>query len=140
MWHGYLGIEDIALTAQQRQQLIDWFKGLGRPQIEQPAHFCHWRIRLDGKAAIFEALFEEANITIENVKARLAQIFGVDPATISHAVVQTQYGPTVTFNRSGEKLRMIQFGGSPGGCTWMTSGDAARAYVKANLAQWEAPA
>jgi len=138
MWHGYLGIEDIALTAQERQTLIGWFKSLGRPQIEQPAHFCHWRVSLDGRAAIFEALFEEANITIKNVKARLAQIFGVDPATISHAVVHTQYGPTMTFNRSGDKLRMIQFG-APSACAWSTSGDAARAYVKANLAQWEPP-
>jgi hypothetical protein len=37
-----------------------------------------------------------------------------------------------------DRLRLVQFGGvSP---TWAESGDAARAYLKANAAQWEPPA
>ena len=135
MSHVYIACEDIGLTVPQRSTLIAALKLLGPASSPYPAKLCHWRIRLDSKAAIFEADFGENEVTIEGVKGYLASIFGVDPATISHAVTQTAYGPLVTFSRSGDKLRLIQFGGvSP---TWMESGNACRAYLRANAAEWE---
>ena len=135
MSHVYIGIEDLGLTVAQRNTLVEALKQLGPASSPSPAKLCHWRIRLDSKAAIFEADFGENEVTIAGVKGYLASIFGVDPALISHSVTQTVYGPVVTFNRNGDKLRLVQFGGvSP---TWMESGDACRAYLKANMAEWE---
>ena len=135
MSHVYVGIEDIGLTVSQRNTLIEAFKRLGPASSPSPAKLCHWRVRLDGLAAIFEADFGENEVTIEGVKGYLASIFGIDPATISHSVAQTAYGPVVTFNRAGDKLRLVQFGGvSP---TWAESGDACRAYLAANAGEWE---
>ena len=135
MTHCYIGIEDLGLTVAQRQTLIEALKKLGPASHPQPSHLCHWRIRLDGKAAIFEADFGENEVSIQGLKNRLGTIFGVDPATISYVVTQTAYGPLVTFSRSGNKLRLVEFGGE--GVPWMTSGDACRAYLKANMAAWE---
>jgi hypothetical protein len=123
------------LTVAQRDTLIEALKKLGPASHPSPACLCHWRVRLDGKAAIFEADFGENEVTIDALKSRLAAIFGVDPATITHVVTQTAYGPLVTFSRSGDKLRLVQFGGV--NHTWMESGDACRAYLKANMAEWE---
>lgn len=135
MSHVYIGIEDLGLTIVQRDTLIAALEKLGPASHPQPSHLCHWRVRLDGKAAIFEADFGEDEVTIEALKNRLGSIFGVDPATISHTVAQTAYGPLVTFSRGGDKLRLIQFGGD--NAEWSVSGDACRAYLKANAAQWE---
>lgn len=135
MWHGYIGIENLGLTDAQRNQLVAHLKTLGPASDPQPAHLCHWRTRLDNQAGIFEALFAEDTISIDAVKSTLGQIFSVDPATISHTVTSSAYGPVVTFARGGNKLRLIQFGGV--GSAWMASGDACRAYLKANSAAWE---
>ena len=131
----YIGIEDIGLTAAQRQMLIDALKVLGPRAHPQPSHLCHWRVRLDGKAAIFEADFGPGEVTIDGIKARLAAIFGIDPATISHTVAQTAYGPLVTFSRNGDRLRMVQFGGA--NPTWEESWKAATAYLAANISAWD---
>lgn len=133
--HLYVGIEDIGLTAPQRETLVEALKRLGPKSDVQPARLCHWRLRTDGKAAIFEADFGENEITIAAVKRYLADVFGVDPATVSHTLQQTQYGPLVTFSRGGDRLRLVQFGGAEP--TWAESGDACRAYLAANAAAWE---
>ena len=136
MSHLYVGIENLGLTGAQKQTLFAAIRQLGPLSHPQPSHLNHGRVRLDANALIVEALFDEDTITIEGVKGYLASILGVDPATISHTVTQTAYGPLVTFSRNGDKLRLIQFGGvSP---TWMESGDACRAYLKANISEWEA--
>ena len=135
MSHVYVGILDLGLTDAQRGTLIEALKRLGPASSPSPAKLCHWRVRLDGLAAIFEADFRENEVTIEGVKGYLASIFGIDPALISHSVAQTAYGPVVTFNRAGDKLRLVQFGGvSP---TWAESGAACRAYLAAKIAEWE---
>lgn len=136
MWHGYLAIENLNLNATQRQVLIDELRCLGPASDPQPARLCHWRTRLDNEAAIFEALFDEDNLTVARFKQRLGAIFGVDPATVDHATQQTQYGPVVTFSRGGtDYLRFALFGGTD--APWMDSGNACRAYLAANRVAWE---
>jgi hypothetical protein len=89
---------------------------------------------MDGQAAIFEADFGDNEVTIAGIKNRLANIFDIDPATISHTITQTAYGPVVTYNRNGDRLRMIQFGGVDP--TWEESRQAVIAYLIANGAAW----
>ena len=137
MRHFYFGIENVGLTATQKETLVTALKLLGPKTHPSPACLCHWRIRLDGEAAIFEALFNEDNLTIQAGKDRLASIFGIDPGAIVDSVQQTSYGPLVTFSYSGDKLRFLMFGGA--NATLQESRDACRAYLKANLASWELP-
>lgn len=135
-WHGYFAVENLNLNTAQRATLIDALRQLGPKSDPQPARLNHWRTRLDRQAAIFEALFNEGNLTIARFKQRLGAIFSVDPATIDHATQQTQFGPVVTFSRSGtDYLRFLLFGGV--GASWMKSGDECRAYLAVNAAEWE---
>ena len=134
-WHGYIGIENVGLSATQRATLIAELRTLGPASDPQPARLNHWRTRLDNEAAIFEALFNEGALTVARFKQRLATIFGVDPTTISDATQATQFGPLMTFSKGGtDYLRFLLFGGK--GAAWMESGDGARAYLAANAGEW----
>lgn len=143
MWRGYFGIENIALNDSQRAELIAALRQLGpqsRRRVAQPAYLCHWRTRLDGDAAIFEALFDEENLTVQAFKNRLGAIFDVDPDTIDHSttVAHFAYGdtPVVTFGRSGtDYLRMALFGGVEAG--WVKSRAECLGYLAANIEEWE---
>jgi hypothetical protein len=139
-WHGYFGIENLALNDNQRSTLVQALRALGPASDPQPARLCHWRTRPDGQAAIFEALFDEDVLTIQAWKVRLAALFDVDPGTVDHALVTAHFAggdtPVVTFSRGGtDYLRVALFGGV--GATWPDSGDECRAYILANLAEWE---
>jgi hypothetical protein len=139
-WHGYIGIENLNLNATQRQTLIDELKALGPGSDPQPARLCHWRTRLDGEAAIFEALFDEVNLTVAKFKARLGAIFGIDPATIDHSTTTYHFAggdtPAVVFSRTGtDYLLFALFGGQS--ASWMGSGDECRGYLAANRDEWE---
>ena len=133
--HIYLAIENVGLNDTQRDTFCDAIKVLGPKSHSQPACLCHWRVRLDRQAAIFEALFDEDNLTVDAFRDRLATIFDVDPDTITDTVQQTQYGPLVPFASSGDRLRFLLFGGV--NATWEESGDACRAYLAANRDDWE---
>jgi hypothetical protein len=139
-WRGYFAIEDLNLSAGQRQTLVGVLRQLGPARHPQPAHLCHWRTRLDGQAAFFEAAFNEDNLTVTAFKARLAAIFGVDPATIDHSTQSVTFAirptPVVTFSRGGtDYLRMAPFGGP--GATWDESRVEVLAYLAANRSEWE---
>lgn len=134
--HFYAGIENLALNASQRQTLIQALEALGESNADsQPARRNHWRVRTDGDAVIFEALFNEDHWTIAAMKARLAAIFGVAVGTISHTVSNVAYGTVVTFIHSSvQRLRMIAFGGAS--ATYAESQQAAQAYLAANAVAW----
>jgi len=139
-WHGYIGVENVNLNPTQRATLVDALKALGPAANKQPARLCHWRTRLDNEAAIFEALFNEDNLTVDAFKQRLGAIFGVSPVTIGHTTVGQSFAggttPVVTFHRTGtDYIRFALFGGV--GATWMQSGDECRGYLAANSAEWE---
>lgn len=140
MWHGYFGIENLALNDSQRAELVVALRALGPASHPQPACLCHWRTRADGQAAIFEALFNEDSLTVDAFKQRLGAIFGVDPATIDYAAASQTFAvlptPIVTFSRNATShLRVALFGGV--GAEWMQSGDECRAYLALYQEQWE---
>ena len=140
-WHGYFAIEDINLTDNQRDTLVDVLKALGPATNPQPACLNHWRTRLDGDAAIFEALFNADMLTVDAFKQRLAAIFGIEPETIDHTLTIFHFGPgstpVVVFSRDGtDYLRMALFGGPD--ATWEESGDECRAYLALYSEEWEA--
>ena len=135
--HCYFGVEILSMTGAQRDTLVALLKSITPVRITgQPAHRNHWRIRLDGNAGIFEAMFNDANLSVQAFKNKLGSAFGIDPATISSVNSNTAYGPMVTFACSAvDRLRMILFGGaSP---TWEKSRQAVVQYLKANAAEWE---
>jgi len=139
-WHGYFAIEDINLSDSQRDTLIDVLRKPGPETHPSPACLCHWRTRLDGDAAIFEALFNEDMLSVDAFKDRLGAIFGIDPATIDHVLSILHFGegntPVAVFSRSGTNyLRMALFGGP--NATWMESGDECRAYLALYRDQWD---
>jgi len=141
--HVYFGIENLALNDAQRAELVAVLRALGPASHPQPARLCHWRTRLDGQAAIFEALFDEDTITIEAFKNRLGSIFGVDPANIGHSTnlvtFASRQSAVVTFSHnSTDYLRVVFFGyAGADWLAWMESGDEARAYLRTNAAEWE---
>ena len=142
-WHGYFGIENLALNATQRSLLVGALRVLGPVSDGSPARLNHWRVRPDNQAVIFEALFEEENISVDAFKVRLGTIFGVAPGTINHAVLRVTWrhleSAGVTFSRAGtDYLRLVLFGydGSRWP-SWKESGIEARAYLAANAAAWE---
>jgi hypothetical protein len=143
MWHGYFAIENLNLNASQRQTLVQALRALGPAADDQPAHLCHWRTRLDNEAAIFEALFNEDNVTVQAFKNRLGAIFGVDPGSIDHATQRVTFAArqtaVVTFSRSGTDYVRVAFFGYGGGSwpTWEQSRVECVAYLAANAAEWE---
>lgn len=141
--HVYFGVENLNLNVAQRGALVDALEALGPANHPQPACRCHWRTRLDGDAGIYEALFDENDITVTKFKERLGTIFSVDPSTIDHAVSDTKFNAlqtaVVTFSRGGvDYLRAAFFGFSGGAWPgWKQSGDECRAYLALNKAEWE---
>jgi hypothetical protein len=137
MWHGYVGIEDLGLTVAQRNTLVTALRTLGPAIDPQPARKNHWRARLDDKAVIFEALFNDQDWTIATIKGRLAGIFGISAAQINHTQTSSVYGPVITFQYPGatNKLRMIAFAGI--NSTWQQSRQAAFQYIFDNLVAWQ---
>ena len=71
-WHGYMGIENLALNASQKADLITALRALGNQTGDQPNLISQFRARLDNEAAIFEAVFADDDLTIPAVKQYLA--------------------------------------------------------------------
>jgi len=135
-WHGYIAVEDLALTADQRAAIVAAFRALGPSSDPQPARLNHWRTSLDGSKAIFEAAFNDANLTAEKVRNFLADAVGVSPDVINTALTQTARGPLLTFSAGGtDRMRMLAFGGI--GATWEESRQQAAAYLAKKIAEWE---
>jgi hypothetical protein len=137
-WHGYFALEILNLTDPQRDTLVDAIRSLVHSTRSRfPQYDLNVRVRPDGDAAIFEAAFNEDNLTVSWFKDRLAAVFEIDPATIDHRTSQTQYGPVVVFERpSGtDRIRVALFGGV--GADWEDSRRACVAYLSDNAAEWE---
>jgi hypothetical protein len=133
----YIRIEDVGMTAQQRQTLVDALKSLGaHNNAPNPCNRNHWRVRLDGLAVIFEADWATETWTVEQVKGYLGNVFSVNPGGIGHTLTGTAYGPLATFSYGGANyLRLIVFGGTAS--TYTESHEAVLAYLSANRDAWE---
>jgi hypothetical protein len=131
----YFGIENLALTNAQRNTLVAGLQQLGANGDSQPCNRNHWRIRLDNQAAIFEALFDDSQLTIAALKSRLATIFGIAANDISHATSTTGIGFLVTLSyQSVARLRVLLFGGAS--ATHAESHAAVLNYLATNAAAW----
>ena len=128
-WIGYFYIEDLGLTTTQRQTIVDVLKAWGlRNDSIYPNLRNHWAIRPDGLAVIFEGALDSEKLTVLWFRTKLAEIFGVDVATITATTVSTIYGPVATFKyNTVNKLRMGIFGGLT--ATWEISHAAALLYL-----------
>ena len=134
-WHGYLAIEDIDLTDEQRASILAAFRALGPGNDPQPARLLHSRTSLDGSKAIFSANFNEDNLTVAKVKSFLADAVGVDPGIIDDTTQQTARGPLVTYSVAAvDKIRFLVF--ESVGSTWEASRLQVLAYLKANAIEW----
>lgn len=123
------------MTAEQRQTLVAALRDLGANNADpNPCNRNHSRVRLDGLAIIFEANWNAGEWDIDTVKGYLADVFGIDPATISHSTAQTVYGPAVTFSHNGDKLRVLAFGGTAS--TYAESHAPMLEYISANAELW----
>ena len=136
-WQGYFYVENLGLSAQQKQTLVDVLKVWGlRNQDLSPKKRNHWRVRLDGEAVIFEAVFEVDNITVLWFRTKLAEIFSVPVANITATTTNTDYGPVSTFKfLTVNKLRMGIFAGLSS--TWAESRLAVLNFIADNRSAWD---
>jgi len=90
-WHGYLLITSLPAgwTNEQRQVAWQAMRGLGDQSNLQPAKTNHSRLRLDDRAMIVEAEFDESEIIREAIVDMLAIALNVNPMAID-AVIDYQ--------------------------------------------------
>lgn len=122
MWHGYIGIiKPTAWTIQEwRTAVLALAHGLNNsPFNSQPAKRLQLRRRLDDQAVIFEAHFNDDEITPLRVAQKLATI-------LNKTIIQIQTDLSGRFTR---------FGGV--NATWMDSGNDTRTFLQNNAADWE---
>lgn len=141
-WHGYVGFENLALDVARRNALHQALTALGPDSDPQPARVLHWRTRLDNEAGIYEAAFDTGKVNLTAWKARLATLFGVDPATVDHEVRVLSFagGQTQvwTLSRGGtDYLRVALFGDA--WATWEESRQETLGYLALHRAEWEEP-
>jgi hypothetical protein len=136
-----MAVENLNLNSSQALELWQAIKAKGaNNQSNHPQYRNHWRLSIDNTKGIFEALFAQDNMAVDWFKDKLANIFGVNPATIDHGTQMVQFAnrntPIVTFSRTGtDYMRVAVFGSV--GATWNQSRIEANAYMKANLEEWE---
>ena len=138
-----MAIENLNLNPTQATTLWQVIKAKGEANDSQYPQFRnHWRISLDQTKGIFEALFNQDNMTVDWFKARLGDIFGIDPATIDDSLQNVtlvdRNTPVVTFSRNGtDYVRFAAFGGV--NASWQESRVEVLGYLAANSAEWETP-
>jgi hypothetical protein len=133
----YFYLENVALTVNQRDNLISQVKTWGkRDQDPNPKNRNHWRVKPDSQAVIFEAWIDEARLTVLNLRQWLADLYGVELSDITASTASTAFGQVVsiTYN-TFLRLRVGVFGGVA--AEYAASQAAARAYLNANAAVWE---
>lgn len=138
--HLYFGIENLAMNDTQRDIFVDALRALGRKDGGAAHERMQFRVRADRQAALFEATFDDADLTIQLWKNRLASLFGVSANTITNATNQPDFGAgtttVVTFGRAGtDYLRVALFGGV--NATTEQSRVEAVAYLALHTTNWD---
>lgn len=137
-WHGYIYLENIALNATQRANLVAALRALGNQTGNHPHLISQFGVRLDNEAAIFEAVFADNDLTVSRVKQYLADVFGISPNQIDHVATSNQYGTLLTLSRGGtDRIRLGMFGGV--GASWETSRQATNQYLIDFKGLWDQP-
>jgi hypothetical protein len=118
-WHGYVLVSGIppGWTNEQRLAAFAALHGLGAQDDPQPAKNNHYRISLDQTEIIYEAEFDEAEITFDNICQVIADILSLPVAAIKAVVEVGWFGDI--------------------GSAWETSRAAARNYIIENNENWD---
>jgi hypothetical protein len=133
---GYFYIENLGLNDQQKQTLVEVMQGWGlHNHASNPRDRNHWRVRPDGEALIFEAIFNADNLTVESLRSRLDSIFNVNENLVSVSPSQNKYGELAVFSyNSVDRLRVGVFGGRQAG--YPESQAACQQFVVDFDSQW----
>ena len=133
----YFYVENLGLTDAQAEQVVGALEIWGaRNEDGNPRNRNHWRVRLDGRAAIFEAWVDDGQLAGSWFQGKLAQLFGVASGSIGSMVRTSAWGPYVDFKYLGvPKLRLGVFGGV--NAEYGESRAAALGYLAENAAGWE---
>ncbi len=137
--HSYIGLENLALTAPQKTTLVQALASLGPASDPQPCNRNHRRVRTDQDAVIFEALFQDSDLTTLALRQYLANVFGVALANVTAATTSQTFltlpSPIITLTyQATARLRFVLFGGV--GATWQQSRAETAAYLAANAVAW----
>ena len=140
-WHGYIGLENLALSGLQRATVVAQLRLLGPALHPLPCKKNHVRISSDNEKVILEAEFPTAWLTVAQIKRWMGDIFDVLPDSIGHTVTQHSWGNQMTlvatFSRGGTDY--VRFGVFAGvGATWESSRLAAAGYMSADPDDWSA--
>jgi hypothetical protein len=126
LWHGYVVMKKPAgLDAAAWVDVCQALRGiLGRAQLDrQPARRLHWRFSLDGTEVLLEAVFDPADLDVENLTRLCTYISQALGGSLSPAEVrQAMRGNFIVLS---------------GGLPWSASGNAARAYLSESRSGWE---
>ena len=135
-WQGYFYIENLGLNDQQKQVLVSALQSWGlHNHAFNPRDLNHWRIRPDGEAVLFEAVFDAENLTVTNLRTRLANLFGVNEQQIIMSTSQNQYGEMAVFSyNSVDRLRVGVFAGRQAG--YADSQAAAQQFAIDFVSDW----
>ena len=136
-WQGYFYIENLGLNAQQKTTLVSALQFWGQHNdAPNPRDRNHWRVRLDGEAVIFEAVFEADNLTVPSLRSRLADLFSVNDEQIDVSTSQNKYGNVATFSYNNvDRLRVGVFAGLQAG--YAGSQAAAQQFIIDFASDWQ---
>jgi len=132
--HFYFVFENLALSQDDWDALVERFRQRGSTTSPQPAERNHQRLRLDEQAIIFEALFNENAVNERAVEGILSSITKIPPSRIDFAIEE-----------NGDKVITYDIDGVPSlvhtvmaneGATWNESRIAILSYIQTNKAEW----
>ena len=142
-WHGYFLVERLNIGIDNWTALTNLFEQMGTHDSPIPAENTHSRTRLDGDAVIYESRFDASEVTVDQFKQLLADEFSVPVENILDTTDQVDYVGNGTTRWTfyydeitpGEDRFLVERFGMGG--TWDESGDECRAYLAANIVEWE---
>lgn len=142
-WHGYIMIERVNLNATNFGVLVAAMDQLGPGQDIRPSHLLQKRVSLDGTKVIYEARFDEDQISLDRVKLRLANLFDREADEIGHTLAVQSYSGapnetatwSLTYPLTGlVRLKLYRFGR---GGDWGVSHGEVLFYLLAHIEEWE---
>ena len=140
--HVYIAIEDLGLNPSQRQRVFDavqTFYQAHQVATDQPHERWHGRFNVDRTQAIFEALFDDAQLSVATFKQLLAAEFDRDPGEIASrrqdTTLAAEPSPFWTFSYNGtDYFRVGVFGGL--GASREQSRQEAQQYIQNQPSDW----
>lgn len=119
------------MDAEQWDALVSCIASMGENESPQPAYRNHCWTRTDGQAIIFEAMFDDEDLSTENLKNELSTIMLVDSSTILTSETTSPENLETVFSVDAGLMRTIKM--SYAGCReWEESRLNAVDYVSSN--------